>query len=166
MHEAHNGVLLALDYSTPAGGDGGGCWLASGGRDGLIHVYDVRVGVGWVGWWASGWRGEKLLLTLLERAARSSCPLLSKQLERLAGRPAIKHAHPFASTVTQPTHQMNYELVDTLDDHKAAVTGVRFAAGGKRLISCSADGGVVFRCVRARLAVPFRLFAVCLYTGC
>lgn len=50
--EAHNGVLLCLDFSAPPGGagsapsccgGGGGCLLASGGRDGLIHLYDAAV---------------------------------------------------------------------------------------------------------------------------
>ncbi|KAI8476446.1 MAG: hypothetical protein J3K34DRAFT_510027 [Monoraphidium minutum] len=89
--EAHNGVVLSLDFSPAADADGGGgsggggggaALLASGGRDGLIHLYDARAG---------------------------------------------------------------YGLVDTLDDHRAAVTGVRFAAGGRSLISCSADGSIVFR---------------------
>lgn len=43
-------------------------------------------------------------------------------------------------------------MVDTLDDHGAAVTAVRFAAAGKSLISCSADGGIVFRCVQCILS--------------
>jgi hypothetical protein len=42
--------------------------------------------------------------------------------------------------------QRNFDLVETLDDHRAPVTAVRFAAGGKSLISCGADGGIVFRC--------------------
>jgi hypothetical protein len=63
--EAHDGVVLALDYSQgpPAegaapGGDGAvggggagggpGRLLASGGRDGLIHVFDTEArGAGW-----------------------------------------------------------------------------------------------------------------------
>lgn len=47
--EAHNGVLLALDFSpaqagsVESDGDACGLLLASGGRDGLIHLYDARV---------------------------------------------------------------------------------------------------------------------------
>lgn len=47
--EAHDGVLLALDFAGPVSGGGGGsggvggCLLASGGRDGLIHLYDAEV---------------------------------------------------------------------------------------------------------------------------
>jgi WD40 repeat protein len=44
LHEAHNGVLLSLDFSPRAAG--GGHLLASGGRDGLIHIYDAEVGAG------------------------------------------------------------------------------------------------------------------------
>jgi hypothetical protein len=38
-----------------------------------------------------------------------------------------------------------YELVQTLDEHTASVTAVRFAPGGGRLVSCSADRSIVFR---------------------
>lgn len=50
-----------------------------------------------------------------------------------------------------PRAQAAYELVATLDDHGgAAITGLRFAAGGRCLVSCAANGSVVFR--RARRA--------------
>jgi hypothetical protein len=61
-------------------------------------------------------------------------------------------AAPSAMSATNPNRietQRGYELVATLDDHAgAAVTGLRFAAGGRSLISCAADGSIVFR--RAR----------------
>ncbi|KAF6266674.1 hypothetical protein COO60DRAFT_8922 [Scenedesmus sp. NREL 46B-D3] len=38
-----------------------------------------------------------------------------------------------------------YALLQTLDEHSAAVTGVRFTAGGKGLVSCGADRSIIFR---------------------
>jgi WD40 repeat protein len=42
LHEAHNGVLLSLDFAPRPAGNGS-FLLASGGRDGLIHLYDAGV---------------------------------------------------------------------------------------------------------------------------
>ena len=82
--ESHDGEVLAVDYS-PLIIPGGGYLLASGGRDGTVHVYDAR---------------------------------------------------------------KDYDIVRTMTDHTEDVTAVRFAAGGKVLVSCSTDKRVMFRCVR------------------
>jgi WD40 repeat protein len=79
--EAHDGEILTLDYSPMT--VEGFCLLASGSRDGLIHLYDV---------------------------------------------------------------QRDYELLETLGDHAASVTAVKFGADGTSLISCSADKSIKFRC--------------------
>ncbi len=42
----------------------------------------------------------------------------------------------------------DYSLVNTLDEHAAAVTAVRFSPCGTRLLSCGADRAVFFRCAR------------------
>ncbi|KAG0620057.1 hypothetical protein M758_4G185700 [Ceratodon purpureus] len=89
--EAHNGELLSLSFTsntTERLVDEPVCMplLASGGRDRLIHVYDVNRG---------------------------------------------------------------YDVVETLDDHSASVTTVKFACSGSKLLSCSADKTVVFRNVAA-----------------
>eukprot|EP00741_Cyanophora_paradoxa_P011364 tig00020556_g10977.t1 len=47
----------------------------------------------------------------------------------------------------------SYELARSLDEHSSSVTGVRFASGGSRLVSCSADRSVVFRSVGPAAAV-------------
>ena len=39
----------------------------------------------------------------------------------------------------------NYDTVCTLDEHAAAVTSVRFAAKGTRLLSCGGDKRMIFR---------------------
>lgn len=44
--------------------------------------------------------------------------------------------------------QSGYELVETLDDHSAAVTAVRFTGGGRGLVSCGADRSIIFRYTR------------------
>jgi WD40 repeat protein len=41
--------------------------------------------------------------------------------------------------------QRAYKRLVTLDDHSAAVTSVRFASHGNRLLSCAADRNIVFR---------------------
>jgi hypothetical protein len=43
-----------------------------------------------------------------------------------------------------------FRLLLSLDEHQAAVTAARFTAGGDGLVSCSADNGIVFRCVVPR----------------
>lgn len=39
-----------------------------------------------------------------------------------------------------------FRLLETLDDHEAEVTAVRFTAGGRGLVSCGADHSIIFRC--------------------
>lgn len=38
-----------------------------------------------------------------------------------------------------------YTLVETLDDHSAAVTAVRFTGAGRGIVSCGADRTIIFR---------------------
>ncbi|KAJ7513335.1 hypothetical protein O6H91_24G001100 [Diphasiastrum complanatum] len=88
--EAHDAEILTLDFGTASGttnsssNQGGSniSLLASGGRDRLIHVYDVN---------------------------------------------------------------RDFEVIDTLDDHSASITKMKFAGGNSKLLSCSADRSVVFR---------------------
>eukprot|EP01018_Ginkgo_biloba_P034368 Gb_06105 [translate_table: standard] len=92
FQEAHDAEILSLNFSTvsekTAGGKGpqNQCLLASGGRDRLIHVYDV---------------------------------------------------------------ERDFDVIETLDDHSASITTVKFACHGSKLLSCSADKSVVFRNVSA-----------------
>jgi WD40 repeat protein len=38
-----------------------------------------------------------------------------------------------------------FRLLETLDDHQAEVTAVRFTSGGRGLVSCGADHSIIFR---------------------
>lgn len=39
-----------------------------------------------------------------------------------------------------------FRLLETLDEHEAEVTAVRFTSGGRGLVSCGADHSIIFRC--------------------
>ncbi|KAJ4704500.1 mitogen-activated protein kinase-binding protein 1 isoform X1 [Melia azedarach] len=43
----------------------------------------------------------------------------------------------------------NFDLVESIDDHSAAVTSVKFTCNGCKILSCSADRSLVFRDVAA-----------------
>lgn len=58
-----------------------------------------------------------------------------------------------------------YQLLETMDDHAAPVTGVKLANEGTCLISCSSDGTIKFRLVPLVLVVtciPSRKLHCCL----
>ncbi|KAG6549127.1 hypothetical protein Mapa_009353 [Marchantia paleacea] len=90
FQEAHDAEILSLSFTAvmedkiPAKNNDfePPLLLASGGRDRLIHVYDVR---------------------------------------------------------------RDYDVIETLDDHSASITAVKFRCNGSKLLSCSADKSVVFR---------------------
>ncbi|XP_077223117.1 transducin/WD40 repeat-like superfamily protein isoform X3 [Tasmannia lanceolata] len=89
LQEAHGSEVLSLSFSSTSAKHviteqklETHNLLASGGRDGTIHVYDVKRG---------------------------------------------------------------FNLIESLDDHSAAVTSVQLACNGCKLLSCSADRSVLFR---------------------
>ncbi|ORZ02621.1 hypothetical protein BCR43DRAFT_481844 [Syncephalastrum racemosum] len=41
--------------------------------------------------------------------------------------------------------QSDFRLVQTLDDHSSSITAVKFSKGAKRILSCGADKGIIFR---------------------
>ncbi|KAL5983258.1 hypothetical protein ACLOJK_017342 [Asimina triloba] len=93
FQDAHDAEILSLSFSLPRKMDGPAdqelhshYLLASGGRDGMIHVYDVK---------------------------------------------------------------RNFDLIESLDDHSAAVTSVKLTCNGHNLLSCSADRSVLFSEVAA-----------------
>jgi hypothetical protein len=40
----------------------------------------------------------------------------------------------------------DFRLLETLDEHEAEVTAVRFTYSGRGLVSCGADHSIIFRC--------------------
>lgn len=38
-----------------------------------------------------------------------------------------------------PHHVRNFDLIESIDDHSAAVTSVKLACNGSKMLSCSAD---------------------------
>lgn len=36
-------------------------------------------------------------------------------------------------------NRRDYDVIETLDDHSASITAVKFACNGSKLLSCSAD---------------------------
>ncbi|XP_021290055.1 mitogen-activated protein kinase-binding protein 1 [Herrania umbratica] len=89
IKDSHDAEILSLSFSlsstkdADSGGDMDNHYLlASGGRDRIIHLYDVK---------------------------------------------------------------RNFNLIESIDDHSAAVTSVKLACNGCKILSCSADRSLVFR---------------------
>ncbi|GAY50694.1 hypothetical protein CUMW_128700, partial [Citrus unshiu] len=89
MADAHDAEILSLSFSLSSKKDDvleevtdSHYFLASGGRDRTIHLYDVK---------------------------------------------------------------RNFDLIESIDDHSAAVTAVKFTCNGRKILSCSADRSLVFR---------------------
>ncbi|KAK6290592.1 hypothetical protein POUND7_002133 [Theobroma cacao] len=89
IKDSHDAEILSLSFSlsstkdADSGGDMDNHYLlASGGRDRIIHLYDVK---------------------------------------------------------------RNFNLIESIDDHSAAVTSVKLASNGCKILSCSADRSLVFR---------------------
>ncbi|KAK2657454.1 hypothetical protein Ddye_010506 [Dipteronia dyeriana] len=87
--DAHDAEILSLNFSLPSTKDfiseevmDNQYFLASGGKDRTIHIYDVK---------------------------------------------------------------RKFDLVESIDDHSAAVTSVKFTCNGRKILSCSADRSLVFR---------------------
>lgn len=143
-HEAHDGMLLCLDYSAHgSAASGGGVLLASGGRDGLVHLYDAEVRRRRACMRRLGAPGTP---TLAFGATNSHYVGSDTAAAAPACQPPTECCHPAPSTPAQ----RGYELIATFEDHRAAVTGVRFVRRGRGLVSCGADGAVAFRWVRRR----------------
>ncbi|XVF08242.1 hypothetical protein REPUB_Repub06bG0209700 [Reevesia pubescens] len=89
IKDSHDAEILSLSFSwssikdVDSGGDTDNHYLlVSGGRDRIIHLYDVK---------------------------------------------------------------RNFDLIESIDDHSAAVTSVKLACNGCKILSCSADRSLVFR---------------------
>jgi len=120
--------------SDPTGGgvrclrvspDGGR--VACGDRSGNLHVYKLSAG------------GVMEPLAMVEaHDGEVMCVEFCEDLVATCSRDRLVHVFDTKS---------DYDLVRTFDEHSAAVTSLKFAAGGSRLVSCGADKTCVFRTV-------------------
>jgi hypothetical protein len=60
----------------------------------------------------------------------------------------------------------NFRLLETLDEHEAEVTAVRFTYSGRGLVSCGADHSIIFRCVGLCDHVDGWYLAADTFAGC
>ncbi|XP_073388817.1 uncharacterized protein [Physcomitrium patens] len=113
--------------------------LAAGDRNGNLRVYDLNTLQLII--FKEAHDGEVLSLsftsntkdTLVEEP--TSIPLLAS-----GGRDRLINIYDVNS---------RYDIVETLADHTALITSVKFACCGSKLLSCSADKSVIFRNVLA-----------------
>lgn len=148
--EAHDGDVLSLHYS-PALDEGehgrrAGRLLASGGMDGLIHVFQVSglaALLPWAAWREGQTAGQLEGVLLLPIQPRVPCS--ATQQKDCPWLLCLFSPNAWPRTTPLQAGAGGIQLLETLDDHSGAVTCLRFAAGGKCLISCSADRAVVFR---------------------
>ncbi|KAJ3130055.1 hypothetical protein HK098_006767 [Nowakowskiella sp. JEL0407] len=64
-----------------------------------------------------------------------------------SSRDRLIHVFDIRRTQNSKGKELKFDLIQTLDDHSSTVTSVRFAEGGRKLISCAADKSVIFRSV-------------------
>lgn len=109
---AHDSEILSLSFSSSSKTCvdseevmNGQYFLASGGRDKLIHLYD-------------GKRSE----------------LLTSRFSQVC---------EIGILIRLFLHDRNFDLIESIDDHSAAVTSVKLACNGLKILSCSADRYVV-----------------------
>ncbi|EFJ35066.1 hypothetical protein SELMODRAFT_404876 [Selaginella moellendorffii] len=114
-----------------------GKYLASGDRSGNLRVYDLMTFE--MVSFQEAHDAEILSLSFsagFQTRSEEQMPLLAS-----GGRDRLVHMYDV---------NRNFEVIETLDDHSASITGVKFACGGTRLLSCSADKSVVFRHIESK----------------
>ncbi|KAH9736379.1 transducin/WD40 repeat-like superfamily protein [Citrus sinensis] len=114
-----------------------GKYLAAGDFDGNLHIYDLK---------SSDY-------TYIEDAHDAeilslSFSLSSKKDDVLE---EVTDSHYFLAsggrdrTIHLYDVKRNFDLIESIDDHSAAVTAVKFTCNGRKILSCSADRSLVFR---------------------
>lgn len=111
--------------------------LAAGDSSGNLRIFDLN----------------SLLLHSFQEA--HDAEILSLDYTTVVGENRSCGSDPFTSSLLASAgrdrlihiYDVNrgYDVVETLDDHTASITTVRFACSGSKLLSCSADKSVVFR---------------------
>ncbi|PON63709.1 WD repeat containing protein [Trema orientale] len=114
-----------------------GKYLAAGDCKGNLHVYDLHT----------------FDYTYFQGAHDSEILSLSFSLSRkmCVDSKEVINGHYFLASGgrDQLIHlydcKRNFDLIESIDDHSAAVTSVKLACNGHKILSCSADRSLVFR---------------------
>lgn len=122
--------------------------LAAGDKAGNVHVYDVAtlklVAV------QEAHDSEVLCLDFspppAQAAAEGGRSVSSSSSDRKQGRGLAASGSRDMLVHVYDAYN-GFRLLETLDEHEAEVTAVRFTSGGRGLVSCGADHSIIFRCV-------------------
>ncbi|PIA54412.1 hypothetical protein AQUCO_00900752v1, partial [Aquilegia coerulea] len=109
-----------------------GKYLAAGDCQGNLHVYNLNTAD--YTCIQDAHEAEILSLSFTLSSKNSSCP--GRYLLASGGRDRMIHLYDV---------ERNLELIESLDDHSAAVTSVELTYNGCKILSCSADRSLVFR---------------------
>ncbi|MCO5612306.1 hypothetical protein L7F22_066571 [Adiantum nelumboides] len=112
-----------------------GHFLAAGDRRGNLHIYDLNS----LQLFNFKEAHDAEILTLsFGRVAVEAADNKREEVVLLAsgGRDRLVHIY---------NASRDFEVIETLDDHSASVTALKFSRDGSRLLSASADKSVVFR---------------------
>eukprot|EP00250_Pteridium_aquilinum_P034323 c7418_g1_i1 orf=2-772(+) len=114
-----------------------GHYLAAGDRSGNLHIYDLNSLQ--IANFKEAHDAEILTLSFGSVAVVAA----DNQLEEVTllasgGRDRLVHIY---------NASRDFEVIETLDDHSASVTALKFACDGSKLLSSSADKSVVFRSI-------------------
>ncbi|KAG2218778.1 hypothetical protein INT45_000315, partial [Circinella minor] len=103
--------------------------LATGDRNGNLRVHSMET---WDQITYQEAHDSEILAMDLTRPSQKDTPYMIAT----ASRDRLLHVFDINS---------GFQLVQTLDDHSSSITAVKFSRNAKRLISCGADKGVIFR---------------------
>ncbi|KAK9761218.1 hypothetical protein K7432_014039, partial [Basidiobolus ranarum] len=116
-----------------------GRYLASGDKEGNLRIYDLLSMEQVV--YQEAHNGDILTIDFSDPST-TGLPFMVAT----AGRDRLIHIFDANNSFTP---------IQTLDEHSAAITSLRFSGGGGILISCSADKSIIFRKAMQQLEVPF-----------
>ncbi|KAF9598508.1 hypothetical protein IFM89_028040 [Coptis chinensis] len=109
-----------------------GKYLAAGDFQGNLHVYNLNTG----DYTFIQDAHEAEILSLTFSLPSDNNTATGRYLLASGSRDRMIHLYDV---------ERDFQLIESLDDHSAAVTSVRFACNGRKILSCSADRSLVFR---------------------
>ncbi|KAL9315375.1 hypothetical protein ACSQ67_016376 [Phaseolus vulgaris] len=124
-----NGEFRSLAVSSD------GNYLAAGDCKGNLHIYNLQTS----DYTCFQGAHDKEILTL---SFTTSTQDISKEIAKnnyflaSGGRDCMIHLYDV---------KRNFDLIDSIDDHSAAVTSIKISSNGCRILSCSADSFLVLR---------------------